>query len=275
MRRILLGFICLMSLAATAAAALLAVPSDPTAKYFLLEDWDWSRGTYALIKRQGPSGVRLFLRSFDCLDRTVSYGGEGDSMQALRASKSGPFRVRIGEGSIDHDLWVEACARQTVEQKQGAERSAAFERRIDLEKRIWEIRPYRRDGPLRSTNITDDEVRQIQIVANQKLPGSIVNIGGVVSGCACEDGSLCSDQVWIVAHRPDRSRGLLLSKIDDHWIVGPVQQWWLDYEALQARPDGLSTEDEDAMTDRFPKCAAQPAVAGGRSRPAPAPLIGR
>lgn len=204
------------------------------------------------------------MRSFECLDRTVDYGGQGDTIQAARLAKWGPLNVPIAVGTVDHDLWIEVCVKgQTPEQKRMAERMKANEKRFDLEKRIREIRPYRREGPLRSTNITDDEVRQIQVVANKKLPGAIVNIGGVVSGCPCEDGPSCSDQVWIVAYRPDTSRGLLLSKIEERWKIGPVQQWWLDYEALQARLGRLSMDDEDAMTAKFPKCAAQPAVAKG------------
>ena len=41
----------------------------------------------------------------------------------------------------------------------------------------------------------------------------IVNISGVVEGCPCEDGSTCTDQVWILASRPNQTVGLLLSKV--------------------------------------------------------------
>lgn len=261
MARIVVGLTCLMLLSAPATAAPLHVPSDPTAKYLLLEAWDGAGWTALLVKREGPGGTRFFRRSYQCLTRTVSYGGDGDTMQALRASKGGPFRVRISNGSVDHDLWIEACSRQTPEQTQMAERMAALDRRLDLKDRIWQLRPYRREGPLRSANITDNEVRQIQVIAHQRFPGAILNIGGVVSGCPCEDGSSCSDQVWIVGYRPDTSTGLLLSKIEGRWTIGPVQEWWLDYEALQARPGGLSIKDEDAMTDRFPRCSVQTSVA--------------
>jgi hypothetical protein len=76
------------------------------------------------------------------------------------------------------------------------------------------------------------------------LPDAIVNISGVVTGCACEDGPACSDQVWVVAYRPEWSKGLELSKINGHWTVGPLQQWWLDYEKLEA-------ERPSALTGRF------------------------
>ena len=82
--------------------------------------------------------------------------------------------------------------------------------------------------------MSDEEVREIQAVVFQVLPGSILNISGVVSECPCEDGPACSDQVWIVAHRPNQTKGLQLSRIDAHWAIGPVQQWWFDFENLAA-----------------------------------------
>ena len=98
------------------------------------------------------------------------------------------------------------------------------------------------------------------MVLAQVRPGDIVNIGTVVSGCPCEDGSTCSDQVWVVAHSPGTSVGLLLSRINSHWVIGPVQQWWLDREDLYARRDSFSSRftyfaAEDALTERFPACA--------------------
>lgn len=156
----LFSLTCLMSLAASATGAPLAISSDPTAKYFLLEDRGGAGWVTLLIERVGPGGVRYFWRGYDCRDRTVNYAGEADSLQALRHSKTGPFRVRVADGTVDHDLWIEACeVLQTPEQMRMGERMAADERRMDLEVRIRKIRPHRRDSPLRSTNISDDEVR--------------------------------------------------------------------------------------------------------------------
>lgn len=118
--------------------------------------------------------------------------------------------------------------------------------------------PLRRDGPLRETNISDLEVREIQAIAATVSPGAIVNISGVVTGCPCEDGPACTDQVWIVAHRANQSRGLQLSKIDDHWAIGAVQQWWLDWDSLVASRRQMSRNDffaaEEAMQARLPQC---------------------
>jgi hypothetical protein len=118
--------------------------------------------------------------------------------------------------------------------------------------------PSRRDSPLRDSNITDEEVREIQIVARQVMPGAIVNISGVVMGCPCEDGPTCSDQVWIVAYTPEKSRGLQLSKMGGHWTIGPLQQWWINYDELSARserlrPDAFLTAESDLM-EKYPAC---------------------
>ncbi len=122
--------------------------------------------------------------------------------------------------------------------------------------------PARREGPLRADNITDEEVREIQGVMASLAPGAIVNISGVVTGCPCEDGGGCTDQVWVVAYRPERSRGLQLSRISGHWSVGPVQQWWLDYARLQTqRPDASDRQAwsdylaaQEKLEQRYPTC---------------------
>ena len=133
--------------------------------------------------------------------------------------------------------------------------------------------PVRRLGPLRVTNITDEEVREVQAVVRQTIPGAIVDIEGVVTGCDCGDGPACSDQVWIVAYRPERSRGLQLSRIGGHWTIGPMQQWWLDYDALNASARRFPTVSayqaaQSDLLERYPACENESpgpanAVAGG------------
>lgn len=129
-------------------------------------------------------------------------------------------------------------------------------------------RPARREGPLREDNITDVEVREIQEVMASLAPGAIVNISGVVTGCPCEEGGGCTDQVWVVANRPERSRGLQLSRISGHWTVGPVQQWWLDYERLQTQRPKASDQQawgnylaaQDKLEQRYPTCGEPIAI---------------
>lgn len=96
-----------------------------------------------------------------------------------------------------------------------------------LSSQIWKTRPVRRDTPLREENITDREVLQTEGVMQELYPGSIVHISAVTTGCSCEDGSHCTEQVWSVADRDGVSNELALSKIDGKWQLGPLQAWWL------------------------------------------------
>jgi len=70
-----------------------------------------------------------------------------------------------------------------------------WQRERDLDRRIIESEPtlsYRRSAPLREININDEEVRQIEAVVRELIPGAIVTISGVAQGCPCEDGPGCS-----------------------------------------------------------------------------------
>jgi hypothetical protein len=95
---------------------------------------------------------------------------------------------------------------------------------------MYYVRPRRPHGRLREANVSDVEVREIVVVIRQRYPGAIVNISGVTSDCPCQDGPACDSQVWVVADRDGSSNGLLLSRIGGHWTIGPVQEWWLEYE---------------------------------------------
>lgn len=128
-----------------------------------------------------------------------------------------------------------------------------------IEKRINETRPQRRDSPLREENIHDYEVRQIQTAASNLFPDAIINIAGVVTGCPCEEGPSCSDQVWILAYQSERTSGLQLSRIGSRWTIGAVQRWWFEYEKLEARRDTFNSisayfNAQDALKEQFPAC---------------------
>lgn len=135
-----------------------------------------------------------------------------------------------------------------------------------LEDRAMALQPRRRDEPMRYENITDDEVREIQLVAEKALPRVLVNISPVVTGCPCEEGPQCTDQVYLVANTADRSRGLQLSRVKNAWRIGVVQEWWLRYEALRARENKMNyrafREAEHKLLFEFPACVGElePAV---------------
>ena len=93
-------------------------------------------------------------------------------------------------------------------------------------------KPWYVEGSLRYENISDTEVREIQAVAKKISPGSIINIGGITMGCPCEDGPMCTEQVWVVAYRAEISTGIYLSKIKGHWVLGPKQKYRMEFDEL-------------------------------------------
>jgi hypothetical protein len=149
----------------------------------------------------------------------------------------------------------------------GAGAESRAERKARTEQRFYiaTTRPRRNEAYLRRENINDLEVRELQAATRAVLPEAIVNIGGVSSDCPCEDGPGCSAQVWVVAYDPKETVGLMFTKTDGHWGIGPVQSWWLQYDALQQRrPSWLNeakyvawSEEQEALYAAFPSCAAQ------------------
>ncbi|HYJ41020.1 MAG TPA: hypothetical protein VEW08_09530 [Steroidobacteraceae bacterium] len=134
-------------------------------------------------------------------------------------------------------------------------------KRMRIVDRAYELRPKRRDEPLRYLNISDYEVREIQLVAEKYLPQVLLNISPVVTGCPCEEGPQCTDQVYIVAETPQSSKGLQLSRIRNAWVVGSVQQWWLKRDALAANSGKMSyAKYESAVNELvrdFPMCVGE------------------
>lgn len=136
--------------------------------------------------------------------------------------------------------------------------------------------PGRRDGPLREANLSDDEVREIQAVAHGVVPDAIVNISGVVTGCPCEEGAGCKEQVWIVAHRPGEMKGLQLSRVSGKWGIGPLQQWWLEYERIDAQRNRYASWTEfmqahQKLDERYPLCSKVAAESAARKPVQPPP----
>ena len=137
-------------------------------------------------------------------------------------------------------------------------RTESSTRRPDPRYRAWLLAPKRRDEPLRYLNISDNEVREIQLVAEKYLPKVLLNISPVVTGCPCEEGPQCTDQVYIVAETAVSSKGLQLSRVRNAWVVGSVQQWYLRYEELRSREAKMDylkfMRAESELYREFPVC---------------------
>lgn len=135
----------------------------------------------------------------------------------------------------------------------------------DIESRAFELRPHRRDTPMRELNITDNEVREIQEVAAKYAMHSMLNISPVIAGCACEEGPLCTDQVYVVAELPEKTVGLELSRVRNAWVVGAVQKWWIQYAELRAKFSTMEFRAYESaryqLLLEFPRCALKENVA--------------
>lgn len=139
-----------------------------------------------------------------------------------------------------------------------------YDRYNDIERRANSLRPQRRDGPLRELNITDNEIREVEEIARKYLPHSMVNISPVVTNCPCEEGPTCTAQVYVVAQTPEKTRDLQLSRMNDRWVVGVVQDWWLRREALVEQHTGnpmfdryLESKALFELFEEFPVCRGQ------------------
>jgi hypothetical protein len=136
----------------------------------------------------------------------------------------------------------------------------------DLQRRIIESEPtrsYRPYGPLREINISDDEVRQIEGVVREVIPGAIVTISGVAKGCPCEEGPDCTAQVWTAVHSSGRTSSLELSDLNDHWVIGPVQRWFMESAQLERSrfpTYAAYTAAREALDDRYPACTTGPPI---------------
>ena len=147
------------------------------------------------------------------------------------------------------------------------ERQIAMEtwrRAMEFQRRAHELYPRRRDTPLRYANMTDDEVREVQIIARQHEMSEFVNISPVVTGCPCEEGSSCTEQVYITSNIGEKTTGLQLSRRKNQWMVGVVQGWWLEYQALLAREASLGYQEFFDLRNlkllEFPMCQAAKSV---------------
>jgi hypothetical protein len=131
-------------------------------------------------------------------------------------------------------------------------------------KRALELSPGRRETPLRDLNISDSEVREVQVIAARFLPKALVNISPVVTECPCEEGPNCTAQVYVLATGKGQTSGLQMSRTKEVWDVSVVQKWWLKRNAIQRQNTGntflddyLAQKAHNEMLDEFPMCAGQ------------------
>lgn len=158
-------------------------------------------------------------------------------------------------------LAVTASAQERATVAQRDARLLELDKRVAIEQRAFELRPRRRDTPLRYLNISDNEMREIQQVAEKYLTPTMLNVSPVIEGCPCEEGPMCTDQVYVVPFANDKASGLQLSRVRKVWQVGVVQQWWTRYDALNARYEKMDYREfrraESELFREFPSCVGE------------------
>ena len=140
-------------------------------------------------------------------------------------------------------------------------------RRTDhVSKRAQALKPAYRSEPLRYLNISDEEVRQVELISVKYLPRNLMNISPVVTNCPCEEGPNCTAQVYVVAATGENAKGLQLSRLKDQWMVGVVQQWWFRRDALHAPAPSAPFAEHyryaralHELYSEFPVCAKEAA----------------
>jgi hypothetical protein len=214
--------------------------------------WRWRPGALVV------TGRRLDAAAPPLRATIVSgHGDAGFQPTVLQFPSSGCWEItgRVADGSLTFVSRVEATAAPQPERQR-----LQFYMPYRPDDRALELRPRRRDAPLRELNISDDEVREVQAAFGANVRPEMLNIAGVVTGCPCEDGSGCAEQVWVEVAGRSASRGYLLSRVDGHWTIGPVQRWWLRWQLLEANAKKLGWQEYTKAVARlnaeFPACSA-------------------
>jgi hypothetical protein len=109
MKRHLAVLALLVSASALAAEIPLSVPSDPNAKFFVLEKGGTGSERTIVTKRVGPGGTSYSKRLYNCSNGTVKYLGSGGSLAEMASSKPHANMGPIVTGSIAYYVGIEAC----------------------------------------------------------------------------------------------------------------------------------------------------------------------
>lgn len=102
--------------------------------------------------------------------------------------------MRITAGLMATLILASAWAAGPAKPDRGVKFDREMEIRLmELESRARQLYPRRRDTPLRYLNITDGEVREVEVIARKYKMPELVNISPVVTGCPCEEGGGCTE----------------------------------------------------------------------------------
>jgi hypothetical protein len=88
---------------------LISVPTDSSAKYYLLEKSEANGRVTAVTKRIGSSGTTYSKRLVDCSKKTFMYLGDGSTLEEMRNSKPDKKMSALVPGSISGYVASAAC----------------------------------------------------------------------------------------------------------------------------------------------------------------------
>ncbi len=88
----------------------LPIPSDPKAKYTILEKSGNSDKPILITKRSGPSGESYAKRIFDCKNGTTKYLADSQTLEGLGTSKPEKKMYKIVKDSIAWYLYRHVCS---------------------------------------------------------------------------------------------------------------------------------------------------------------------
>lgn len=96
--------------ASKSAPRLISVPTDASARYYLLKRSGTSTRPILVTKRVGSSGTSYSRREFDCAAHTFRYLGDGDSIEEMNASTPDAEMSPLVDGSISDYIGRVACS---------------------------------------------------------------------------------------------------------------------------------------------------------------------
>lgn len=109
---ILTASVLSFSFTSAKAAELVAVPTDPSARYsIVVQDVGLGRRALMVIsKRDGSSGTSYSIREVNCLNGTFRYMGEGDTLSEATASvRDDAPMSQLVQGSISYYIVQASC----------------------------------------------------------------------------------------------------------------------------------------------------------------------
>ncbi|MDR8489577.1 hypothetical protein OSC18_08735 [Serratia nevei] len=87
----------------------ISIPTDSKSVYTVLGKGERDGLKTIITKREGSSGVSYSERAYDCVNRTVKYLGDGETLEQMKLSRADPNMSDIVPQSIADYVGNEAC----------------------------------------------------------------------------------------------------------------------------------------------------------------------